>query len=107
MIVFQQGKHFHIETHLVTVETDDATIITSALTNLDIPGNVVGYFSTAGFAPANDNTQANGLITILDQGNGTIFLGEAITGFVVRLHKQAGVSGTSNMNVIVAFMIRG
>jgi len=107
-IVYNQGNEFWIEQHTVTITLIDAAGIQSTgVTNVNRPGNCVGYSVTPGFPSNNDNTQAVSLISMLDQGSGTLGVGEFITGFVVRVVKQIGTAGNTNVAINVTLLMRG
>lgn len=106
-IIYTQGNDFWIETLLIQITlTDAAGAITTTNTPLERAGTCIGYMSTMGFFPANDNTENLGGISVLDQGSGTIFLGEAITGIVIRAQKAVGTAGNTVGNVIVTLMMK-
>lgn len=107
-IIFNEGDRFWIEQHTVNVTlTDAAGFVDSALTAMHKSGTIVGYNLTPGLPVNNDNSQAVALISLLDQGSGTIVPGESITGFIVRITKQIGTAGNTVIAINVMLLVRG
>jgi len=107
-IVYSEGDRFWIEQHTVNLTlTDAAGQVSTAAQLLDKAGSCIGYSVTAGGVVSNDNSQAVAIIALLDQGAGTIGLGEIITAFIVRVTKQVGTDGNTILPLTITLIMRG
>jgi len=109
MAVIEYGSGgFWVEslTDSVTI-VDAAGVQTSSTRTIEKPGIVLGY-SICPVAPANnDNVQAIGSITVLEQSGGGIGLGEFITGIRTQIIKQIGTAGNTVITVEIVLFMRG
>jgi len=108
-IIFQDGNRFWIELLPISITiTDAAGIVSSSVFNLERPGAFIGGAISYGFGDGTtDNMQACGALMLLDQGGGTIVLGENITGIIGRIAKQVGTSGNQAINLVAIVFLRG
>jgi len=107
-IVFNLGDEFWIEQLNLVVQLQDAAgEYSSAVLNLQKPGNAVGYTITPTNPADNDNVQAVGIVHLTNQAGGSIASGAFITGVTANITKAIGTAGNTNVSINVSLLMRG
>lgn len=107
MTLIFKTNNFWIERHEVTISLPDiAGRVFSGAINLDRAGHVVGFSCSPSGMPNNDNGEAVGAWEVRDAGGGIIAFGEELTAVSVRVNKQAGTAGASNITFVIMVFVR-
>jgi len=107
MTIFSDLGDIWIEEHETTVTISDAAgQYDSVIVNYDKPGRIVGatILINSGGA-SNDNTQAMGQQVMLNSAGGFVY-GQAVTGFRIRIRKQAGTAGDTVVGYLVVVWLK-
>lgn len=100
MTVIFEDAHISIEVFSETITVENAAGI---VTGANHPLRNAGFFLFGGASKTNttqnDNTAAIGNFTLLDNASGGISVDEFLTGFRVRIDKQLGTDGSTNILV--------
>jgi len=107
-VIFQNGEEFWIERlNFNMVISDAAGIYNSGGQAIKEGFYLIGSVSAQSL-PNNDNTQATSIMQLRGQNPArNLELGDRINQIEVRIVKQAGTAGDSNVNVQVCLMMRG
>lgn len=108
-IIFQFGQEFWIEyVEAVCTIQDAAGFYTSGAMNLEREGSYVGGIAGCRGFIDNDNSQAVGGWDLRDASGNTLTFEEVINHAHVRVHKQAGTAGNTNLTMTaIIFLKRG
>jgi len=85
---------------------DAAGVTTSSARNITRPGICIGYAITILSSATNDNKQAIGTVTVLEQGGSAIQIGEFVSGIRTQIEKQAGTAGATIVSVQINLWLR-
>jgi len=108
VIIFQKGDEFWIEIGSVALSIPDAAgNAQSSIVNLERSGNYIGGTVIASTSSDNDNTQAIGLVELRGSPTGTLSFGVFTSGVRVRINKQIGTAGASNVTFHFLIFMRG
>jgi len=106
-IIFQVGKNFWIEYHLMSITLPDAAgLAVSGTTNLDRAGSFLGSSVMIAFQSNNDNTQAMAGAAEIRTG-AAINFGDTVASIQIRQNKQIGTAGATAVTYHVLVFMRG